>query len=111
MKQLLSLIVIPLVTLVYASNSAALFGPSSYKECVLENINVKLPARAVVDLEIKCRTAFPDKSTSFFTPDTAAQCYEKHKQLASSRVAAKAIYRACNDHNYRRSQIPSKPAK
>jgi hypothetical protein len=91
-----------------ASQANALFGPSNYSECVLDNLSTEVSAQAVVYLEAECRKAYPEASTSFFTPDSMQECYEKHKGLASSRVVAKAIYRACNDYNYLPSQIPSR---
>jgi hypothetical protein len=85
----------------------ALFGPSNYSECVLDNLNFSVSPEAAVFIQSECRQAFPQPSTSFFTPDSMQQCYEKHKNLASSRAVAKAIYEACNDYNYRPSQIPT----
>ena len=90
------------------SQANALFGPSNYAECVLDNLSAEVSAKAVVYLEAECRKAYPAASTSFFTPDSMQQCYEEHKDLASSRVVAKAIYRACNDYNYLPSQIPTR---
>lgn len=85
----------------------AFFGPSNYSECVLENLNPTVAPEAALSIQTECRQAFPQPSASFFTPDSMQQCYEKHKNLASSRAVAKAIYKACNDYNYRPSQIPT----
>ncbi|MFT4998702.1 MAG: hypothetical protein ACI8RO_002057, partial [Flavobacteriales bacterium] len=41
-------------------------------------------------------------------PDSIQECYNKHQDLASSSAVAKAIYRACDDYNYRPSQIPAR---
>jgi hypothetical protein len=93
-----------------ASQANALFGPSNYSECVLDNLSAEVSAKAVVYLEAECRKTYPEASTSFFTPESMQQCYDENKDLASSRVVAKAIYRACNDYNYRPSQVLKKPS-
>jgi hypothetical protein len=90
-----------------ASQANALFGPSNYSECVLDNLNPSVAPQAAVHIQTECRQAFPQTSTSFFTPDSMQRCYDKHKHLASSRAVAEVIYEACNDYNYRPSQLPS----
>lgn len=92
----------------FTSQASALFGPSNYSECVLDNLSTGVSAQGVVYLEAECRKLFPAASTSFFTPDSIQECYNKYKDLASSRAVAKAIYRACDDYNYRPSQIPAR---
>ena len=90
-----------------ASQANAFFGPSNYSECVLDNLNLSVAPEAAIYIQTECRQVFPQASTSFFTPDSMQKCYDKHKALASSRAVAKAIYEACNDYNYRPSQIPA----
>jgi hypothetical protein len=107
-QRALTLAAIFAVMSLFTSQASALFGPSNYSECVLDNLSSGVSIQAVVFLEAECRKQFPTASTSLLTPDSIQECYNKHQDLASSSAVAKAIYRACDDYNYRPSQIPAR---
>ncbi|MFQ3323532.1 MAG: hypothetical protein ACI90U_001355 [Pseudomonadales bacterium] len=50
----------------FTSQASALFGPSNYSECVLDNLSTGVSAQGVVYLEAECRKLFPRSINQLF---------------------------------------------